>query len=106
MHPGDALLGAQGQRAAQHALHRGHRLVRRADLRQDAFRLAEQRPAGLRERDPAGGPHEQRGLQLPFQGADRGREPGLGHHQPLGRTGEVLVLGDGDEMLEMTQFHD
>lgn len=106
MHPGDALLGAQRQRAAQHALHRGHRLVRRADLCQDAFRLAEQRPPGLRERDPARGADEQRGLQLPLQGADRRRQTRLGDHQPLGRAGEVVVLGYGDEMLEMTQFHD
>lgn len=106
MHARDALLGAEGERAAQHALHGGHRLVRRAHLRQDALGLAEQGPARLRQRHPAGGAHEQRRPQLPLEGADRRRQARLGDHQAFGGPGEVLVLGDGDEVLEVAQFHD
>ncbi|GGT28386.1 hypothetical protein GCM10010254_56410 [Streptomyces chromofuscus] len=106
VHPGDTLLGAEREHPAQHALHRGHRLVGRPHLREDPLRLAQQRPPGRGERHPAGGPHEQRRPQLPFQRADRGGQARLGHHQPLGRPGEVLVLGDRDEVLKMAQFHD
>jgi hypothetical protein len=30
----------------------------------------------------------------------------LGHQEPFRRPGEVLVLGDGDEVLQVAQFHD
>ncbi len=106
MHSGDALLGPQRQHPAQHALHGGHRLVGGPHLREDPFRLAQQRPPGRGEGHPAGRPHEQRGLQLPLQGPDRGRQARLGHHEALGRPGEVLVLGDRHKVLEMAQFHD
>jgi hypothetical protein len=105
-HSGDALLGAHGERAAQHALHRGHGVPGRADLGEDPLRLGQQGATGLRERDAAGGADEQRGPQLTFQGADRGGQARLRHHQPLRGTGEMLVLGDGDKVLKVAQFHD
>ncbi len=105
-HPGDALLGAQGQGPAQHPLHRGDRLVRRPHLGEDPPCLLQQRPPRLRQRHPAGRAHEQRCPQLPLQRPDRRRQPGLGHQQAFRRPGEVLVLGDRHEVLEMTQFHD
>ena len=94
------------ERAAQHALYGGDGLVGRPHLRQDPLRLAEQRPPRLRERDPAGGPYEQWCLQLPLQRPDGGGQARLGHHQPFGGPGEMPVLGDGDEVLEVAQFHD
>lgn len=106
MHPGDALLGAHGEGAADHALHGGHGLVGRPHLRQDPLRLGQQRPARLRQRHPPGGPYEQRGAQFPLQGPDRRRQARLGDHQAFGGPGEVLVLGDRDEVLEVAQFHD
>jgi hypothetical protein len=106
MHPGDALLRPERQHPAQHALHGGDRLMGCAYLRQDPLRLAQQGPARRSERHPAGRTHEQRGLQLPLQSPDRGRQAGLGHEQAFGRPGEVLVLGDRHEVLEMAQFHD
>jgi hypothetical protein len=60
VHARDALLGAQGERAAQDALYGGHGVLRRAHLGEDPLGLAEQGAAGLRERDPTGGAHEQR----------------------------------------------
>lgn len=37
----------------------------------------------------------------PFARLDRRREPGLGDVQPAGGAGEVLFLGDRDEVLEL-----
>ncbi|CAM5570532.1 hypothetical protein SFUMM280S_03093 [Streptomyces fumanus] len=49
---------------------------------------------------------EQRCAQLPLQRPHRRRQAGLGDQQAFRRPGEVLVLGDRDEVLEMAQFHD
>jgi hypothetical protein len=38
--------------------------------------------------------------------ADGRGQARLGHQEPFGGPGEVLVLGDRDEVLEMAQFHD
>lgn len=54
----------------------------------------------------AGRAVEQLGAEFPFQLADLGADPGLADVHPLGRPGEVLFLGDGDEVGELPQFHD
>ena len=43
--------------------------------------------------------------QLPLQLADLGTHSGLAQVQQLGRPGEAAVLGDGDEVLELPEFH-
>ena len=62
--------------------------------------------ARLGEPDRAGRTAEQRRPQLVLQRADGGGQPRLGHGQTLGSPGEVPLLGDRDEVLQLTQFHD
>jgi hypothetical protein len=54
--------------------------------------------------DPRG-PVEQLLPEFAFELPDLGAHPGLGDVKPGGRTGEVLLLGDGDEVLQLPQFH-
>ena len=43
--------------------------------------------------------------QLAFQTLDLCADRGLGDVDPLGRPGEVGLLGDGDEILQLSKFH-
>lgn len=105
-HPRHALLDPDRQRPAQQPPYGIDRVPRRPRARQRALRLHQQRPTGLGEPDRARGPAEQRGPQLLLQRPYGGGEPGLRHGEALGGAGEVLLLGDGDEVLQLTQFHD
>jgi hypothetical protein len=55
--------------------------------------------------DPACVPVEQLYAELCLEPADLRREPGLGEPQPLGRSRETALLGDGNERAEVTEFH-
>ena len=106
VHHPQALLAAHAQRAAQHAAHGGHRVLRRGHAGQGAVRLGEQHPSRLGQLDPPGAAHEQRRAQLGFQRPDRRGQAGLGDLQQFGRVGEVAFLGHRDEVLQLAQFHD
>ena len=58
------------------------------------------------ERGGAGRPVEQLGAEFAFELADLGADAGLADVHPLGGTGEVGLLGDRDEVLQLPQFHD
>lgn len=51
-------------------------------------------------------PVEQLGTEFTFQLADLGADSGLADVDPPGRPGEVLFLGDRDEVFELPQIHD
>jgi hypothetical protein len=57
------------------------------------------------EGDGAGRPVEQLGTEFPFELADLGADAGLADVHPLGRPGEVLLLGDCDEVFQLPQLH-
>jgi hypothetical protein len=103
---GQALLGADGDGAAQQSLHGGDRVTGGGDAGERTAGLGEKRAAGLGEADVACAADEERRPELPLQGTDRRRQARLGDVQALGRAGEVFFLGDGDEVLKVTQFHD
>ena len=68
-------------------------------------RALEQRLAGGSELDAARGPVEQRLAQLGLEAADLLRERRLRDVQPLGGAAEVPLLGHGDEVAQVPQFH-
>lgn len=105
-HPGHALLHAHRQGAAQQSPYGVDGVLGRPCARQGAFGLHQQGAPGLGQPHTAGGPAEQRGPQLLLQGPDGGGEPGLRHGDALGGPGEMLFLGDGDEMFQLAQLHD
>ncbi len=51
------------------------------------------------------GPVEQFGAEFAFQLPDLGADAGLADVDPLGGPGEVPLLRDGDEVLQLPQFH-
>ena len=97
---------ADGEPAADQAGHLAHRL---ADRRGGGERGAGVFERGLSrdgEGDGARRPVEQLGTELPFQLADLGADAGLADVHALGGPGEVPLLGDRDEVLQLPQFHD
>ena len=48
---------------------------------------------------------EELDVELGLERLDLLAERRLLHAQPLGRPGDMLLLGDGDEIAEMTQLH-
>lgn len=57
------------------------------------------------EVDPARTPVEQLHAELGLQPADRLRQRRLGHGEPFGGAPEVQLLGDCDEVPQVTQIH-
>ena len=106
VHRAQALDGADGQPAAQQALHRRHRVLGRGDVGQRPAGLHQQGPAGLGQLHLPGAAQEQGGAELPFERADGRGQAGLGHVHALRGPGEVALLGDRDEVFELAQFHD
>jgi len=49
---------------------------------------------------------EERHLDLAFERTDLLAERRLLQSEPLRGTGDVALLGDGDEVAEMTEFHE
>ena len=87
-----------------------HQLGELLDRDVDVGDGGERRP-GVRQRGLAGGgqPHgatrpvQQRLSELAFQPLDLGADRRLRDVDALGRAGEVGLLGDGDEVLELPQ---
>ena len=70
--------------------------------------------AGVPERGRTGGGEVARrgadrsnsvGAEFVFELADLGADAGLADVHPFGRAGEVGLLGDRDEVLQLPQFH-
>jgi len=76
-----------------------------ADRAQYRIGFVQQRLAGDRQLHAAGAANEQRDAEFGLQRADLLAERRLLHVEPPRRTGDVPLLGDGDEVAEMTQFH-
>ncbi|SDL67204.1 hypothetical protein SAMN04488074_112229 [Lentzea albidocapillata subsp. violacea] len=106
VHHVQALQAADRQRAAQQPLDGGDRVPGGGDAAQRPARLGQQRPSGLGQLDLAGGAQEQRRAQLDLQRADRRRETRLGDVQPVRGAREVALLGDREEVFELSEFHD
>ena len=68
-------------------------------------RFGEKRLARLGQLDPARLAPEQLHVELGFERADLLAERRLLDAEPLGRAGDVTLLGDGDEIAEVAQFH-
>src|SRR3954452_23583596 len=68
-------------------------------------RLFEQRGAGFGEHDAAGGAVEDLDAELDLELADLFADGGLGDVEAFGGAPEVQLLRDGDEVLELSEFH-
>jgi hypothetical protein len=67
--------------------------------------VGEQRGAGPGQLDPSRAAHEQRPADLALERADLGAQRRLGQAQPRGRSREMELLGDRDEVAELTEVH-
>ena len=77
----------------------------RVDRGQDLAAALEQHLAGGRELDAARGPVQQRLAELGLEAADLLRERRLRDVQALGGAAEVPLLGDGDEVAQVSELH-
>ena len=76
------------------------------ELGQHGAGVAQERLAGGGELDAAAGALEQPDPQLGLEGADLLAERRLGDVQTSRRAPEVQLLGDGDEIAKLAEFHD
>lgn len=97
---------ADRESAPDDARHVPHRLADRLGGGERGPGGCERGRSGGGEGGGAGRAVEQLGAQFLLQPADLGADPGLANVHPLGRPGEVLFFGDGDEVCELPQFHD
>ena len=73
---------------------------------QDGLRLGQQRLSGLGQLDAPGVALKQDHAQVLLKGGNRGRHGALDHVEPLRGTGEATLSRDGDEVLQLAQFHE
>ena len=99
----DRVNDAEAQAVAAFALLRdgldARRLVERAP------RLRDDLGADLRELDAALAALEHAHAELLLDVLDRGRQARLAHERALGGAAEMLLVGDGDQILELRQCH-
>ncbi|MCP2203550.1 hypothetical protein LX90_007275 [Lentzea flava] len=105
VHHVQALQAPDGQRAAQQPLHRGDGVLGRLDAAERAPGLWQQCPSGLGQLDLAGGAQEQRRAELDLQRADRRRQARLRDVHPARCPREVALVGDREEVFELSEFH-
>jgi hypothetical protein len=67
--------------------------------------VRQQGQTGGGRRDAAGAACEQPGAELVLQRADRRREAGLRDAAQRGGAGELLLLGERDDVLQLPQIH-
>jgi len=80
-------------------------LRRLLGLREDSARMDEKAPPRLGERHPPLGALEQAHAEFVLQVADLHAERGLPDMYAFGCAGEVELLGHGNEIAQVTQFH-
>ena len=88
-----------------HARERLHLPGRRVDLGEDPARAGHQRAPGLGDRDAPRGPFDQRQSDLLLEPADLLGQRGLGDVLARGGAGEVLLVGQRDQVPELAKFH-
>ena len=76
------------------------------DRGQHRLGIGQEGAAGVGQRDAARMADEQRRLDLLLQRLDLLRQRRLLHVQLLGRARDVALVGHGDEVAEMAQFHE
>src|SRR5580700_3978241 len=75
------------------------------DLGQDRPRLGQQRLAGLGQFDTARLAPEQQHIELGFECPDLLAQRWLLNAEALRRSRDMALLGDGDEIAKVAQFH-
>ncbi|MCY1182798.1 hypothetical protein D9M73_233760 [compost metagenome] len=75
------------------------------DLLADRPRLVEEQPPGRGQGDAAVGAVEQARADFLFQRLDLLAQRRLGNAQLSGGAAEMQLLGDGDEVTQVTQLH-
>ena len=81
-----------------------HGIRRKRKAVNDGQRIAGQ--IGIRKAHALAAALEQLGLQLLLQLLDGHGQRGLGDRQPLRRTAEMKLFGEGDKVVQQPQFHD
>ena len=79
--------------------------LRLVDVLQDASRIVQEQCPRRTQSDAAGQSVEQEEPQLPLQVSDLPREGRLHDMEPIGRSSEMLLLSNGNEIAEMPEFH-
>ena len=96
---------ADHEPAAQHPGDLVDGLADGAGRREDRPGVLERRRARGRQRRRAPRAVDQLGAELLLEPSDLGADPGLADVHALGRAGEVGLLGDRHEVLELPQLH-
>ena len=91
--------------AGAHAGERLHLGVGRVHLGEDPARAGDQRLTGLGDRHPPRGALDQGEAELLLEPADLLRERGLGDVLASRRAGEVLFVGERDEIAQLAKLH-
>jgi hypothetical protein len=102
----DHLHHAEPQRPAQASPGAEDRRLGASGRIEGAARLGQQDAAGVGQPDLARGPLEQLGTKLALQRPDGHRQGRLDEVEAPCGPGKVPLLGDGDEVLKVPQFHD
>lgn len=97
---------ADAQGADEAVLDIADALLGAFDSHEDFARFVQKNAAGRGELDGAGGTFEQLQAEFVLEGFDLNAERGLGKMQALGSAPEVQFLRHGDEIAQMSQFHD
>jgi hypothetical protein len=98
----NALHHADGQRAALQSLHRRHRGSRVSHACEDCHGLLVERFPGRCQFDAPRTADKKLRSELDFQRADRGRQGRLDDMHFLRRAREMLLVGYGDEVFELS----
>lgn len=88
--------------AAVRGLRQGDRGPRLGDGTPGLF---QEDPSRFGQLYPPTRPQHEGDIQLPFQAPQQLADPRLGDMEAFGSPGEVQFLAEGDEDLEITQFH-
>src|SRR5690606_27195369 len=82
-----------------------HHIHRTADVGQGLAGFLEKQPAGVGQRHVPVAALEQAHPEFLFQGLDLLAQRRLGNAQHLSGAAEMQLLGDGDEIAQVAQFH-
>ena len=101
----ETLLRTDPQAAGQLAGGAYHGVARRRCLGEHGAGVGEQGESGRGRFDPTRRPVEQRGAEFVLERADGCRQPRLGYPADGGGAGELLLVGERDEVLHLTEVH-